>query len=767
MRWVGAWVRLTLPILVVWLSLAARAPVHGFGYPSSSGSTPLTASRVDVVVVGGDPEGVAAAVAAARAGARTLLIDPRDRLGGLWTRGWLNMLDMNLDAAGKPLNGGIFGELFRRLDGTSFDVAAMERHLRALVAATPNLWVATDAVSVRPVVAGHPRLLFRPGQTLWPEEVVAGGEVTPLTEADDVRGSRPMPPARAAIGDGDGERAPATHPRAVFRSEWLSGVADWLASVVQPAFDPARPVSIEAIELVGSDGRRTTIQGARFIDATQDADLAVAAGARWIGYGEDVWGEPRNMAVTLVFRLDGIGADGWSRLRADLRARGGGTGLVGANDRSAWGFGDILRQYKPRSPRVGVRALNIGRQDDDTVLINALQVFGVDGLDPAARRLARQIAEAELPSLVDFLRRRLPGFETARLAGTAPELYVRTSRQIEALHRLTVDDLLENRDFPDRVAFGSYPLDVQATDPGFPGDIIGKPACYAVPLRSLIPRGFANLFVVGRSAGYDSLAQSSARTVPVGIAAGQGAGVAAVVSVRQGLTVERLAADPAAIAEIHRLLKSQGVALGPNPARPGPETTHWAYAGLRFLRRRAQVSGGYQNRYDLDAPMPVKALTNRLLFLGREVDRATRHRLEAIGNATPPSPLTLGAACALFYSLERAFKEGLAVSPSAVPVRQAVAEVPLVPTLAETAAPAVTPSPPPPVAPEVGPSPSAATAFEGQGPEVALAAFRAAGLFAPPWPPDLVEPAQELTRGAAYLLLARWWRLRIDCRPSR
>jgi hypothetical protein len=715
-------------------------------------------SAFEVIVIGGDPEGVAAAVAAARAGARTLLVDPSDRLGGLWTRGWLNVLDMNLDAAGKPLNGGIFAEIYRRLDGTSFDVAAMERHLRQLVAATPNLVVATAAVSVRPVLAGRPRPLFKPGQTLWPDDPIGAGSITPgkapsttssslsrgLESSQNASGSSDEAIEAKAVPNGltseavkfdpgekkepslarRGQAWPTTVSRSGedVRSLLVCGSEGWLAD--EPPFLPdaaTEAAVIEGIELLGSDGRCSTITGQRFIDASQDADLAVAAGAGWIRYGEDVWGEPRNMAVTLVFRLDGIGAAGWSRLRAELRARGGGTGLVGANDRSAWGFGETLREYKPRSPRVGVRALNIGRQDDDTVLINALQVFGVDGLDPVARREARQIAEAELPSLVAFLRRRLPGFETARLAGTAPELYVRTSRQIKALHRLTVDDVLENRDFPDRVAFGSYPLDVQATDPGFAGDIIGKPACYAVPLRSLIPRGFANLLVVGRSAGFDSLAQSSARTVPVGIAAGQGAGVAAVVSLRRQLPLDRLPDDPGAVGEMHRQLAGQGVTIGSNPARPGPETTHWAYAGLRFLRRRAQISGGYHNRYDLDAPMPVKALTNRLLFLGRDFDQATRQRFETLGNATPTAPLTLGAACLLLHSL------GMTSGTSSTDFDAAV---------------------------------------PAEGAAAAIAAFRAAGLLAPPWPSDLKDPDQVLSRGAGYLLLTRWWLRREGHRPS-
>jgi hypothetical protein len=49
-------------------------------------SIPIYA-EVDVLVVGGGPSGVAAAVAASRAGARTLLVERHGFLGGMWTAG--------------------------------------------------------------------------------------------------------------------------------------------------------------------------------------------------------------------------------------------------------------------------------------------------------------------------------------------------------------------------------------------------------------------------------------------------------------------------------------------------------------------------------------------------------------------------------------------------------------------------------------------------------------------------------------------------------
>ena len=49
-----------------------------------------SAAEVDVLVVGGGPTGVGAALAAGRTGARTLLVERWGNLGGMWTSGLVN-----------------------------------------------------------------------------------------------------------------------------------------------------------------------------------------------------------------------------------------------------------------------------------------------------------------------------------------------------------------------------------------------------------------------------------------------------------------------------------------------------------------------------------------------------------------------------------------------------------------------------------------------------------------------------------------------------
>ena len=85
-------------------SPASRSAVH-----EPARDVPVVA-RADVVVCGAGPAGVAAALAAARTGARTVLIEAQGCLGGVWTAGQLAWI---IDTRDKP---GLMTEIVAELD---------------------------------------------------------------------------------------------------------------------------------------------------------------------------------------------------------------------------------------------------------------------------------------------------------------------------------------------------------------------------------------------------------------------------------------------------------------------------------------------------------------------------------------------------------------------------------------------------------------------------------------------------------------------------
>ncbi|GAC1406136.1 MAG: hypothetical protein NVSMB64_11570 [Candidatus Velthaea sp.] len=98
----------------------------------------------DVIVVGGTPAGVAAAVSAARHGQNVELVIRRDRLGGILTDAMMDQWDLNLARDGRSIEGGIFSEIYAQV-GDSFTPAQAAAAFERLVAREPRIRVVRDA----------------------------------------------------------------------------------------------------------------------------------------------------------------------------------------------------------------------------------------------------------------------------------------------------------------------------------------------------------------------------------------------------------------------------------------------------------------------------------------------------------------------------------------------------------------------------------------------------------------------------------------------
>ncbi len=260
-------------LLAIATALVWSSAPHGWRNTAPLGPDPQ--GYWDVIVVGSEPEGVAAAVAAAETGARTLLISEDARLGGLFVLGELNVLDLRTQPF--DYQQGFFERWWEAVGrGHAFDIERAEAEFER--------FLKEARVTVR---LNEQRL-------------------TPMLEAG------------AVIGVRGGEVA-----------------------------YPARQV----------------------IDATADMDFASQAGALY-SVGFESIGLAERMADTLVFRVTGVD---WQALRRGVRERG--AAYASEDDRVVWGhFGGYPAAYEPHEDGIRLRGLNIGRQDDGSVLINALLI---------------------------------------------------------------------------------------------------------------------------------------------------------------------------------------------------------------------------------------------------------------------------------------------------------------------------------------------------------------------------------------------------------
>ena len=203
------------------------------------GAEPGAATQTDVAVIGGTPAGIAAAIAAARAGLDVVLVEPSRHLGGLMTNG-LGATDIRPNAS--------VGGIFRRLVGM-----VREHYASTYGEDSEQIRVCNDGYRFEPSVAE--RLL----------EALVGEQ------------------ERLAVWRG-------------WRLAWTGGASmpeggRWLvhtepgADVTQIDETPERRVTAVTLAAVDEQGRATgeqvRLEARVFVDATYEGDVALGAGAAY------------------------------------------------------------------------------------------------------------------------------------------------------------------------------------------------------------------------------------------------------------------------------------------------------------------------------------------------------------------------------------------------------------------------------------------------------------------------------------------------------
>ncbi|MCX7920999.1 MAG: FAD-dependent oxidoreductase [Clostridia bacterium] len=105
----------------------------------------------DVIVVGDELEGIAAAVSASRIGARTLLISESKELGGSITKSLRLSLEPNISTQGELLNKGMFNELYHIL-GNRFTIDKYKNTIKKMVENEDNLEVVQGVQINSPII---------------------------------------------------------------------------------------------------------------------------------------------------------------------------------------------------------------------------------------------------------------------------------------------------------------------------------------------------------------------------------------------------------------------------------------------------------------------------------------------------------------------------------------------------------------------------------------------------------------------------------------
>lgn len=165
--------------------------------------------------------------------------------------------------------------------------------------------------------------------------------------------------------------------------------------------------------------------------------------------------------------------------------------------------------------------------------LNSTRIAGIDAMNTAALSEALSTLSQQVEMCLSFLRKNAPGFENAHLSGVAPRVGIRETRRILGEYVLTADDVLEGRKFDDGIAKGSHHIDLHGKGTDQERIPVKDGRSYDVPFRSLIPQNVENLLVAGRCFSSTREANGSARVMGPCLSMGQAAGTAAALMAKE------------------------------------------------------------------------------------------------------------------------------------------------------------------------------------------------------------------------------------------
>lgn len=308
-----------------------------------------------------------------------------------------------------------------------------------------------------------------------------------------------------------------------------------------------------------SKSGRAAILADRVIDCTGDADVACLAGVKFSRIDKE-----HALGVTSVFNASGVDKDKF----------------LAYTERKPATYQDWSRTWEQETTgkENHLRSPYLDTQFDDAAKAGVIPSSEVDNLGGSWSALSdageatnlnlvhqtkvdvtdvRELTQAEIKGrantlhALNALKHSVPGFENAKLRNFGMTIGTRDSRKIVGKYNLTGKDVREQGRFDDTI--GVFPEFVD----GYSILILPTSGRYfQVPYGCIVPEGVENLLVAGRAVAGDRVSHAAMRNMMACTVTGQGAGVAAAMSVKA--EVGTSAVD---LREVQSELRRQGVRL--------------------------------------------------------------------------------------------------------------------------------------------------------------------------------------------------------------
>lgn len=459
----------------------------------------------DTVVIGGGVAGCAAATAAARHGAKTLLIETAGSLGGIATLGLVTPLDARADTTGKSF-GGLIKEITEKTvelshkyysdgdNGEHYDVCA------------PHIlkYVLADTVS-------------QAGADIAFHTTILSAEVT-----DDK----------------------ITAVYCVTKS----GVVRYRA--------------LNFIDCSG-DAQLVALSGA---DSVLGSEPGVFAQLSEEGMNKVLFAEEEYNAYEISGLMQPVSAFivmgnvelAKAGVYNNAPLKFGDLGIT-KEKFADWKFAGTcgFEITDDRIPMPQGRVLVLPSARKDIAVVNMSRILDIDGSDADSLNRGELLAHKQIIAIVDFLKTFIPGFENSYFMESSCTLGVRESRRAVGKYVLSGKEAINCKKFDYPIARGSYVIDIH--DPAGKERSIGgaiKGDSYDIPYGCIVSKNISNLLFAGRCISADHIAHSTTRIQGTCIMTGQAAGTAAALCTKDNIPAAELSQEI-----LHNELLKDGVFL--------------------------------------------------------------------------------------------------------------------------------------------------------------------------------------------------------------
>ena len=311
--------------------------------------------------------------------------------------------------------------------------------------------------------------------------------------------------------------------------------------------------SITGIITESKSGRQA-IMAKRVIDATGDADIAFHAGAP---YREAPKSE--RMGVSVNFGCSGVDVDKFLKFLLEKMQKNSNFIPYFKQSGELFFMDDFTNFIEPLNKVDNDETIpeeipltKIWKHYVDQGIINSfngIHIAGIDSTDVFDLTKAEIEGRARLMKVLKVLRKRTPGFKKVMLKNVGSSLGTRESRKIIGEYNITEHDVKNQARFKDSIGICPEFLDAYGIA------ILPTTGRYfQIPYGIILPQNIENLLVAGRCVAGDKMSHAATRQMVCCIATGQGAGVAAAVSIKENSTCRDVD-----ILKVQKALEDQGV----------------------------------------------------------------------------------------------------------------------------------------------------------------------------------------------------------------